>query len=480
MGIIIIHSPKFKSMNLQLYFCCLILVAPLYATEKILTFEDLAEQINSLIDINAKNEERIKKLEEHLPVQEAEDDIDSRVTHLEGLTRSKLFRSCHETLLHGISLSGTYEIDRDGEAKGEFPIEVYCDFESGTTEVLHNLDEQAWTVPHCEEQFCSELNITYSATMSQIKALIEPSASCEQEIAFDCFLAPLVYNDVYIGAWSDRYGEKQIYFDGANYGNHMCACDRNNSCFGSETFANKCNCDNTFEHEWKEDLGYISNKTALPITGFYYGFLIYDVMEAMVEIGRLKCSGQAIYSETPNSCRDLKMRGEQKSGLYLIEDSDFSDFSMITKCNMDGPDYDEVEETRLGWTRFSTGPAKVVFTVRNSDTYEGPHNSSIHFDEVILNTGVSFERDTFTAPVQGDYEFSFSALSTGGDGHHFTIDIMVNNNFYQRMTADNYQFTYLSKSWTIPLITGDKVSLVLQDGAFYGEEMKAEFSGKLL
>lgn len=444
------------------------------------TLKDLADQVNKLIQINNKNELRIQRLEEEVSSKVADDDLTARVSYLEGLTRSKLFRSCHEMLVHGITQSDTYEIDPDGEAKGQPPIQVYCDFEYGTTEVLHNFDNQTWTVPHCEDEFCSELNITYPAPMSQIKALIELSATCEQEITFDCFLAPLVYNDVYIAAWSDRYGEKQIYFDGANYGNHMCACDNDGSCDGSETFANKCNCDNTFEHEWKQDLGYISNKTALPITGFNYGFLIYDVMEAMVQIGRLKCSGKAAYSSTPNSCRDLKMRGEQNSGLYLIEDSDFNNFSMISKCDMDGPDYDEVEEKKLGWSSFSTGPAKVAFTVWNSQNYGGPHNSTIQFDEVILNDGLAFDTDTFTSPVGGVYEFSFSALSTGGEGHHFTIDIIVNNNFYQRMTADNYQFTYLSKSWTIPLLAGNTVSLVLQDGAFYGEDMRAEFSGKLI
>lgn len=446
------------------------------------TLENLAEQISQLIQVNADNADRIVKLEEALEVKKAIDDaeLDARVAHLEDLTRTKLFRSCHEMALHGITKSAIYEIDPDGEAKGESPIEVFCNFEYGFTEVLHSFDNVTWTIPHCEEEFCSEWDMTYAAPMNQMKALIELSDTCSQEIIFDCFLAPLVYNNVDVAAWTDRWGEKQVYFDGANYGNHMCACDKDHSCYGSETFANKCNCDNTFEHEWKQDKGHITNKTALPITAFNYGFLIYDVMEAMVHIGRLKCSGEAAYSTNPQSCRDLKMRGEQKSGLYLIEDADNNDFTMVSKCDMDGPDYNEVGEAQLGWQQFSTGPSKVAFVAWNSAIYDGPHNNTIKFDEIVVNLGKGFDMDSFTAPVSGVYEFSFSALSTGADGHHFTIDIMLGGNLYQKMTADNYQFTYLSKSWTIPLLSGNKVSLVLQDGAFYGEDKRAEFSGKLL
>jgi len=437
--------------------------------------EELANEVDRLNEINAMNEKRIHMME----------DLEERVLHLESLTRTKVLRSCHELSLHGVTRSGAYEIDPDGEARGEPPIQVFCRFEGDLkrTEILHNADNQSWTIPHCEDEFCARTNYTYTAPMSQIQALIELSDSCSQEIIYDCFLAPLLYNDVYIGAWTDRWGDKQFYFDGANYGSHMCACDTQGSCYGSDTFDNTCNCDNTFEHEWKQDRGFITNKTALPITAFNYGFLVYDVMEAMVHVGRLECSGETAHNRPARSCRDLKLSGHQKSGLYMLEDGDNSMFPMISKCDMEDNGYNEVNEMRLGWMQYSSGPAAVRFAVRNSANYEGPHGSPIKFNETVVNIGNGFNGDTFTAPVDGEYEFSFYSLSTGGEGHHFTIDIVVHTNNSTSswtMTADNYQFTSIGKTWTQPLMLGDKVFLVLQDGAFYGEDKQAEFSGKLM
>ena len=61
----------------------------------------------------------------------------------------------------------------------------------------------------------------------------------------------------------------------------------NQTCFESSL---SCNCDAKVP-EWLSDEGIISNKDLLPITEFAYGPIQYDMRQANIEIGSLKCSG---------------------------------------------------------------------------------------------------------------------------------------------------------------------------------------------
>ena len=58
-----------------------------------------------------------------------------------------------------------------------------------------------------------------------------------------------------------------------------------------------CNCDAKLP-DWQVDEGIITDKNLLPITEFAYGPLEYDLEEAKVSIGSLKCSGSTIGSTT--------------------------------------------------------------------------------------------------------------------------------------------------------------------------------------
>ena len=98
--------------------------------------------------------------------------------------------------------------------------------------------------------------------MYQIVSLIELAAYCEQEIRYDCTLAPLTDEDVNYAFWEDRQGETNVYytglilrsillkrfhfhiFSGSNYGFHVCDCHfEAESCMEEETKHNTCNCD---------------------------------------------------------------------------------------------------------------------------------------------------------------------------------------------------------------------------------------------
>ena len=68
---------------------------------------------------------------------------------------------------------------------------------------------------------CYQKNITYingltqeEVSMYQIVSLIELAAYCEQEIRYDCTLAPLTDEGVNYAFWEDRQGEANTYYTG--------------------------------------------------------------------------------------------------------------------------------------------------------------------------------------------------------------------------------------------------------------------------
>ena len=52
--------------------------------------------------------------------------------------------------------------------------------------------------------------------MTQIESLIQLSDFCDQEIHYDCTLAPLSDDGVDFAFWEDRHGNKNNYFTGNN------------------------------------------------------------------------------------------------------------------------------------------------------------------------------------------------------------------------------------------------------------------------
>merc|ERR1712106_11658 len=152
---------------------------------------------------------------------------------------------------------------------------------------------------------------------------------------------------VEIGSWTDCNGEDQIYFDGANYGQHLCGCYSSESCSGQDIFGTTCNCDYAGAPYWLQDSGLITNMTALPISAFNYGYMQSEYQEAKVKIGRLRCSGQVEMKPSPSTCNDLKKMGETRSGLYPLEDENDGP-PKLSHCDMNIPGYDGDMEIEKG------------------------------------------------------------------------------------------------------------------------------------
>ena len=133
--------------------------------------------------------QKIKMLERNTKTGDA---LEDRVEKLEEIAKYKTLRTCNELSNRGLTLSGIYSIDPDGEGIGYEPIEVYCNFEKGTTEVFHDKEEMI-KIEKCSNVGCASYDFNYYAPPQQIEALINLSQSCYQDLSFGCFLAPLQF-----------------------------------------------------------------------------------------------------------------------------------------------------------------------------------------------------------------------------------------------------------------------------------------------
>ena len=100
-------------------------------------------------------EERVTKLEELGKVstlrpgsENAEDEHEERITKLEELVKVGTLRSCSEYADFGLRTDGLYMIDPDGPLVGQPPFQVFCNFTTGATEVLHDAGNLT-PVDHC-------------------------------------------------------------------------------------------------------------------------------------------------------------------------------------------------------------------------------------------------------------------------------------------------------------------------------------------
>ena len=109
-----------------------------------------------------------------------------------------IHRTCHEARAANPSLpSGLYWIKPDGKGVGDDPINVFCDMSSGEglTSVRHDTEKYT-EVGNCGDPGCYSKNITYDATMRQMKSLAELSTECHQSIRVS--VLPYIPNIVYL------------------------------------------------------------------------------------------------------------------------------------------------------------------------------------------------------------------------------------------------------------------------------------------
>merc|ERR1711936_268602 len=120
--------------------------------------------ISTVSKINEDLQERIARLEDLVLVKhdfkntKEQDDIEERVAKLEDLAKIGTLRSCYEYSQYGLKTNGPYMVDPDGGLVGQEPFQVYCNFKTGATEVMHDTEDLT-EVEHCHDPGCYQKNI---------------------------------------------------------------------------------------------------------------------------------------------------------------------------------------------------------------------------------------------------------------------------------------------------------------------------------
>lgn len=145
--------------------------------------------------------------------------------------------------------------------------------------------------------------ITYGSNLqlnlASIRALIERSSNCKQYIRYDCFNSTLLNSPVgpeHVQWLSSTY-VRQNYWGGAPSGSNKCKCGVTKTCEDPSKF---CNCDAANDNRWRQDSGYLTDKSALPVTMLQF---TSDAVHSFFTLGPLEClgsSGQKT-SEVPNA-----------------------------------------------------------------------------------------------------------------------------------------------------------------------------------
>ncbi|PFX20738.1 Contactin-associated protein-like 2 [Stylophora pistillata] len=186
--------------------------------------------------------------------------------------------------------SGSYVIDPDGEG-GARPFKVYCNMTDknsvGVTVVSHG-SESRMKVKGFSGRGSYSRSINYAeADMAQLASLTASSAHREQFIKYECLGSVLLNNGDMYGWWVSRDGEKMTYWGGVDSVDYKCACGLNNSCADTNY---GCNCD-LEDGTWREDSGFLTNKSKLPVKQLRFGDARYYSDKGYHTLGKLRCFG---------------------------------------------------------------------------------------------------------------------------------------------------------------------------------------------
>ncbi|XP_035687705.1 contactin-associated protein-like 2 [Branchiostoma floridae] len=198
-------------------------------------------------------------------------------------------RTC-SSLYHPGMASGEYLIDPDGPETGVEPFSVYCDVDlepgKGVTVISH--DSEART--HVRNGYAGAgtymRDVTYSASVDQIRALIYVSQTCKQFIKYECFHTMINTGDTDVAWWVTWDGRMADYWGGATPGSGNCACGEEGTCDNGQP---RCNCDND-DYNWRSDEGFLTHKSDLPVTQLRLGNTAGHLANGYHHLGKLRCS----------------------------------------------------------------------------------------------------------------------------------------------------------------------------------------------
>ena len=179
-------------------------------------------------------------------------------------------------------------VDPDGRgALAPFKVECIRGSSGRYDTVVHHDRELNTTVAQGHEDRGSfKAPLTYSgASLSQIIALVDASTSCKQFLYFACHGVVITSGGQPWAYWLNRARKPMLHWGGGIPGQLSCACYRTKSCAGSGW----CNCDYN-DSSWRNDSGYLSQKSNLPVTEVRAGDTGSSYEQARFYVGPLICT----------------------------------------------------------------------------------------------------------------------------------------------------------------------------------------------
>ena len=181
--------------------------------------------------------------------------------------------------------SDWYVIDPDGPG-GKASFQAYCNMTdregAGVTVISHDSENRTHVVG-CDPHGCYKRDVTYTGVLiTQLEALTDVSARCEQFISYECLNSKLLEGGK--AWWVSRDGRKMEYWGGTTE-RRQCSCALTDSCAKPDK---KCNCDYR-DNTWHEDSGLLTEKAFLPVSQLRFGDTGKDISEGYHTLGKLKC-----------------------------------------------------------------------------------------------------------------------------------------------------------------------------------------------
>ena len=128
-----------------------------------------------------------------------------------------------------------------------------------------------------------------SSCISQLANLTAVSSHCEQFIKYECRGSVILYNGNPYGWWVSRDHEKMKYWGGAGpTDSYKCACGVAKQC-ADPTYG--CNCDKNDPGTFREDSGFLTEKSDLPVIELRFGDTDASNERGYHTLGKLKCYG---------------------------------------------------------------------------------------------------------------------------------------------------------------------------------------------
>jgi hypothetical protein len=163
------------------------------------------------------------------------------------------------------------------------------------------------------------------------------------------------------------------------------------------------------------------------------------------------------------------------------------DFPRLSMCNLeDSEGYeDPTMESMIGYLDTHSLPGGVMFAAALVGTGNIADGRYLTFTDLISNVANSFEKSTgtFTTPVTGTYEFSFSSVTGSNIGSYANIYVRKNGENVSMIRDDNNSDNYnnFGHTWQMNLQKGDTINLYLHGGTIYISSVDhTVFIGKLV